>query len=118
MPEKLEYCGRTLPVTRRTETTCAGAGVLRRMRNTVHLQRIRCDGSAHDGCQAAFLAFWKEAWLQRVGDGDQRAPASRARPEEAYVAETLIPGTRIANEADDGRTLYRCQATEIPRATE
>ena len=29
-----------------------------------------------------------------------------------------MPGTRIANEADDGKTLYRCQATEIPKATE
>ena len=77
MPEMLKYCGRTLPVTRRADTTCAGAGVVRRMRNTVHLQRIRCDGSAHDGCQAACLVFWKEAWLERAGDGDQRdAPAS------------------------------------------
>ena len=29
-----------------------------------------------------------------------------------------MPGTRIANEADDSKTLYRCQATEIPKATE
>ena len=80
MPEMLKYCGRTLPVTQRADTTCAGAGVVRRMRNTVHLQRIRCDGSAHDGCQAACLVFWKEAWLERVGDGDRRdAPA---RPEQ------------------------------------
>jgi hypothetical protein len=119
MPEMLKYCGRTLPVTRRADTTCAGAGVVRRMRNTVHLQRIRCDGSAHDGCQAACLVFWKEAWLERVGDADQRdAPAGRNKAEETYIAETLMPGTRIANEADDGKTLYRCQATEIPKATE
>ena len=39
MPEMLKYCGRTLPVTQRADTTCAGAGVVRRMRNTVHLQR-------------------------------------------------------------------------------
>src|SRR5262249_42621492 len=30
MPEMLKYCGRVLPVTRRADTTCAGAGVVRR----------------------------------------------------------------------------------------
>ena len=55
MPEMLKYCGRTLPVAQRADVTCAGAGVVRRMQDTVHLQRVRCDGSAHDGCQAACL---------------------------------------------------------------
>jgi hypothetical protein len=119
MPEMLKYCGRMVPVTRRADTTCAGAGVVRRMRNTVHLEQVRCDGSAHDGCQAACLVFWKEAWLERVGNGDGGdAPVSLGTAEDAYVSETLIPGTRIANEADAGNPRYRCQATEIPRASE
>ena len=25
---------------------------------------VRCDGSAHDGCQAGCLLFWKLAWLK------------------------------------------------------
>lgn len=119
MPEMLKYCGRVLPVTQRADTTCAGAGVVRRMRNAVHLQQVRCDGSAHDGCQAGCLLFWKEAWLERVQNGNRAdAPASSGLSEDAYVSETLIPGTRIANEEDDGKTLYRCQATEIPKASE
>jgi hypothetical protein len=116
MPEMVKYCGRTLPVTRRADTTCAGAGVVRRMRNTVHLEKIRCDGSAHDGCQAACLLFWKEAWLERVENGEP--PAMPGEAEEAFVAERLVPGTRTASETNDGKTLYRCQATEIPKATE
>ena len=51
MPEMLAYCGRVLPVVQRADKTCAGQGVVRRMHNTVHLRRSRCDGAAHGGCQ-------------------------------------------------------------------
>ena len=62
MPEMLKYCGRTMPVGQRADTTCNGGGVVRRMANAVHLQKLRCDGSAHGGCEAGCLLFWKEAW--------------------------------------------------------
>lgn len=123
MPEMLKYCGRIVPVTQRADKTCAGDGVVRRMHNTVHLRELRCDGSAHDGCQASCLMFWKEAWLERVGNGSVRngnvaTPAQRGlgEGEQAYVDGTLHPATRETNE--DGTTRYRCQATEIPRASE
>jgi hypothetical protein len=116
MPEMLKYCGRTLPVTQRADKTCAGDGVVRRMYNTVHLQNIRCDGSAHDGCQAACLMFWKEAWLERLENGSTPAPSALGEDEQAYVAETLEPATRDTGES--GATRYRCQATDIPSASE
>ncbi len=117
MPEMLKYCGRTLPVGHRADTTCNGGGVVRRMANAVHLQRIRCDGSAHDGCQAGCLLFWKEAWLERVRDTELNGSSpSPDAADEAYVTQTLIPGTRVADQADTPR--YRCQATEIPKATD
>src|SRR3954453_17001004 len=72
MPEMIKFCGRVLPVTQRADKTCAGDGVVYRLYNTVHLQNVRCDGSAHDGCQAACLMFWKEAWLERVKPGASR----------------------------------------------
>jgi len=116
MPEMLKYCGRTLPVAQRADVTCAGAGAVRRMQDTVHLQRVRCDGSAHDGCQAACLMFWKEAWLERAEDAAE--PQGELTPEdEAFVAETLVPGTKVETDPES-RTLYRCQATEIPKASE
>jgi hypothetical protein len=123
MPEMLKYCGRIVPVTQRADKTCAGDGVVRRMHNTVHLQNLRCDGSAHDGCQAACLMFWKEAWLERAEDGDARngsAPKPELQPlgekEHSYVAATLQPATRETTEA--GALRYRCQATDIPSASE
>jgi hypothetical protein len=116
MPEMLKFCGRTLPVTQRADKTCAGDGVVRRMYNTVHLQNVRCDGSAHDGCQAACLMFWKEAWLERLENGGAPAPSGLDEEEQAYVAGTLQPATKETHE--DGAQRYRCQATDIPSATE
>jgi hypothetical protein len=116
MPEMLKYCGRTLPVTQRADKTCAGDGVVRRMHNTVHLQNIRCDGSAHDGCQAACLMFWKEAWLERVENGSTPVPPQLGAEEQSYIDYTLHPATRETTETGDLR--YRCQATDIPSASE
>ena len=56
---------------------------MRLMKSAVFLADVRCDGSAHDGCQRNCLIFWKEAWLKPVdegGDGQDAAmpdPASR-----------------------------------------
>lgn len=116
MPEMLKYCGRTLPVTERADKTCAGDGVVRRMYNAVHLQSIRCDGSAHDGCQAACLMFWKEAWLERAAEPEDAhgngsgAPDQLSDDAQAYLDDVLQPFTR--HETDEG-TRYRCQATDI-----
>lgn len=119
MPEMLKYCGRTLPVIERADKTCAGDGVVRRMYDTVHLQNIRCDGSAHDGCQAACLMFWKEAWLERVADpartGGKDGPAQLSAQAQAYVDDVLHPFT--CHETDEG-TRYRCQATDIMSSSE
>jgi hypothetical protein len=121
MPEMLKYCGRTLPVTQRADKTCAGDGVVRRMHDTVHLESVRCDGSAHDGCQAACLLFWKEAWLERhVNGGAQNetapGPQQLGEHEQSYLADTLQPATRTTTET--GAPRYRCQATDIPGASE
>jgi hypothetical protein len=114
MPEMIKFCGRTLPVTQRADKTCAGDGVVRRMHNTVHLQSIRCDGSAHDGCQAACLMFWKEAWLQRATDTPITTSPQLDDDAQSYLDTVLHPNTR--DETADG-TRYRCQATEIPNAS-
>jgi hypothetical protein len=119
MPEMLKYCGRVLPVTQRADATCAADGVVREMPNTVHLRNLRCDGAFHNGCQAACLMFWKEAWLERHSNG--AAAASRTRElsdsEQEFVDEVLQPATRVVNELEPEEERYRCQATEVPKAT-
>ena len=112
MPEMLQHCGRTFRVSMRADKTCAGDGEVRRMHNAVHLAGVRCDGGAHGGCQAACQLFWKEAWLERVEDGSEPEPAPNGH--HAPLRETLLAATTVPSE--DG-PLYRCQATEIPRAS-
>jgi hypothetical protein len=125
MAEMQKYCGRQFRVLRRADSTCAG-GQPRRIENTVHLESLRCDGSAHYGCQAACLLLWKEAWLQRVvespnGNGH---PAARNGHASASIksAEPNLNGHIVDSEppsfAPDrsGQKLV-CQATELNSAS-
>ena len=118
MPEMLHYCGQQLSVFRRADKTCDTVGDYKslRMLDAVHLDNLRCDGSAHGGCQAGCLLFWKEAWLKRAeaapaaagGDGTTAASAPQ---------HTLQALTRRQNTDPAAEPVYVCQATELPRAT-
>lgn len=126
MPEMLQYSGRRFRVFKIAHKTCdtidyAGFG-LRRMQSAVHLEGVRCDGGAHDGCQAACLVFWKEAWLKRVVTSATRSlgvpgAAGNSRPGSCTV-ETLVQSTRVGSDAAGAEVQrYSCQATELNRAT-
>src|SRR5438128_1916182 len=71
MPEMFEFCGQRFQVFKRAHKTCDPPNGMAgyRMMNAVHLEGLRCSGSAHGQCQARCLIFWKEAWLKRVGLG-------------------------------------------------
>jgi hypothetical protein len=109
MPEMIPYCGQFLRVVKVAHKTCdpTGSTDLRRMKNAVHLE-TRCDGSHHGGCQAGCLLFWKTAWLKKPGS--HQANALRPVCDQA----ALERATRVGNEDE---AVYRCQATEIVRAT-
>lgn len=117
MPEMARHCGRRFQVVKSAHKTCDPTGEtnLRRMRDAVHLS-TRCDGGAHDGCEARCLLFWKTAWL-KPADG----PAADSDPhvlseQELSDIERLHAHTRYVS-VDDSSIRYRCQATEIVRAT-
>src|SRR5262245_52727452 len=82
MPEMLQFCGKTLRIGKRAHKTCDPAVGIggRKMSDTVHLENIRCNGSAHDGCEAGCLIFWKQAWLRPLDGATERAVS--ARPQE------------------------------------
>jgi hypothetical protein len=123
MPEMLQYCGRRFRVYRSAHKTANTIEIfaIRRMANAVHLEELRCNGSSHGGCQAGCLLFWKECWLKRVaGGGGTPHPSPENGADDAslhpLVAETLSRGT--TRPAESGQpTRYRCQATEMLRAT-
>ena len=125
MPEMLKYAGKRFTVSHRVEKICdtvktEGVPASRRMRNTVFLEDLRCDGSAHGGCQAGCRIYWKESWLRRVESetepsGDSES-GETALSERATSAAT-VGGAGDTREGDEG-PVYRCQATEAVRASE
>lgn len=125
MPEMLAHCGGRFRVYKRADKTCdtiTGAWTTRRMTGTVHLDGLRCDGHAHAGCQAFCLLFWKEAWLKRVASDDHSAqgrPSADAGATDRPVCtvQTLHDATIASGAVGGVDTVFRCQSTELVRAT-
>ena len=116
MAEMLQYCGQRLQVAAIAHKTCDtinGSGG-RRVANAVHLTRIRCDGSAHGGCQAGCLIFWKKEWLKPAAGSAQPERKSLSPFAPALPVEELrAAGART----DGGEPMYSCQATRLFAAT-
>jgi hypothetical protein len=105
MPEMARYCGGRYRVYRRAEKTCVEGYGVRLLGATVFLEGLRCDGSAHDGCQRGCLFFWREAWLKAAEPASSNGAISRECPADP----TCLP-TR-----QDDR--YFCQSTELAAVT-
>jgi hypothetical protein len=122
MPEMFRFCGQRFQVYKRAHKTCDTVFPVRgrRVHRAVHLN-TRCDGSAHGGCQAGCLIFWKEAWLRPV-DGKARATASvssngtvPANP--ARCSESCVNKATQHLDPETGAPVYSCQATQLPYFT-
>ena len=123
MAEMLQYAGKQFSVTHRVEKICDTASgnwdppSSRRMYDTVLLDDLRCDGSAHGGCQAGCRIYWKESWLRRT-DQETR-PASEVDGAHARLEDLAAAGGRAVRDHNGTRAeIYRCQATEALAATE
>jgi hypothetical protein len=113
MPEMFAFCGKRFQVYKRAHKTCDTAYPVRgrRVNNAVHLE-TRCDGSAHGGCQASCLLFWKDAWLKPVTGGrDTTSSEISQTTEETIWAKTQTP------DPVTGEPVYVCQATRLPYAS-
>ncbi|MEJ6783735.1 hypothetical protein [Aminobacter sp. Piv2-1] len=113
MPEMLQYCGQRFRVYKRAHKSCdtvSGAYKGLKLENAVHLS-LRCDGSAHGGCQAGCLLFWKDDWLKPVEVASSPAVA-RPSPRRAGCTEQ-----QLLDAVSDGRPpeqrRYSCQATRL-----
>lgn len=111
-PEMFSFCGQRMRVSKVAHKTCDNIKKTggRRMRDAVHLEGARCNGSGHDGCMADCVFFWKEAWLKR---SDEVTHAPLPRPK---VTRTDVE--RYAKSADEnGCPVYACQTTALHEAT-
>ena len=105
MPEMAAYCGRRFRVQGRVEKVYLdGRGYKARLPGTVLLEEVRCDGSAHGGCQTGCLLLWKEAWLK---------PANGA---PGPSDESGLPVLQTPTHAQ-GNGKFSCQPTELAGAT-
>lgn len=115
MPEMAAHCGRRYTVQARADKVCDTVSFTgsRRIPSAVLLDDLRCDGGAHDGCQAECRFFWKETWLEKVApDAPPRRPFSEE--ERASLIERVTRQVRSAAQVDGKQeTHYRCQMTEI-----
>jgi hypothetical protein len=125
MPEMLQFCGREFQVFKRAHKTCDTVHKTggRRLSNAVHLTELRCDGAAHGGCQAGCLLFWKDAWLEPVAGGGGAASAAGAGVTNGsggpgMSLERLAACTQDRHLTTEAEPVYRCQATQLPQATQ
>lgn len=125
MPEMLPLCGQSFTVTKRADKTCdmGQTGKLRRLTGTVHLDELRCDGSAHGGCDTACRFFWREEWVTRepVEDPDVVLDGSSSRPAEAdgpgVDVDTLRRAATAGTDPATGEVRWSCQATRVHDAS-
>ena len=126
MPEMFSFCGQRFQVYKRAHKTCDTVFPVRgrRLDRAVHLD-TRCDGSAHGGCQAGCLIFWKEAWLKPVSSesAEECAPALKVQTGQVSTAnvtsctESVAWACSLASTSNGGAPIYVCQATQLPYAT-
>lgn len=115
MPEMLKFVGRRFRVSARADRTCdrVRRTGIRNMASTVHLEQVRCDGAHHDGCDAACLIYWKEAWLKPAAGEPEADPQSLSDSTPAPVrASRIVTATKRPAGGDEQEPLYSCQATE------
>jgi hypothetical protein len=124
MPQMFQYCGQRFKVYKRAHKTCdtvamTGLYTGRRMNSAVHLEGIRCDGQAYEGCEAGCLIFWKEAWLKKTPGSVVGTSTNRKAPEQKLAdsgcREEDVWAGRKSSVTEDA---YVCQATQVPAATE
>lgn len=79
MPQMRHYCGTRARVMKRVEKVLfEESQQRRRIRNTVLLENLICDGDGV-GCDRSCFFFWRESWLTRVPQGAESEPTPKVR---------------------------------------
>lgn len=119
MPEMLQFLGRRAMVSKVAQKVCDTIKYTgsRELLDTVLLDDLRCDGGAHDGCQAECRYYWKEAWLRRAEPSDPAAGEAGTPEEISALRERLAAHTRRTSAEGSTEPIYRCQATDLLLAT-
>jgi len=119
MPEMAKYCGSTGIVFRYVDKIYdyGGRKDMRRMKDAVSIAGLRCDGGAHDGCQARCYLLWKTAWIERIDAPAVRGGGDSIGRGSAAASNASARPTGPAQGADAADRRYTCQFTELARAS-
>ena len=98
---------------------------LRRLKKTVLLTGLRCDGSDHGGCEAACYLLWNERWLRPAGRRSEPQPEPRVQaPRHPALVRHYGPvtpgndhGKGNGGMAMNGSARYTCQYTQLVAAS-
>jgi hypothetical protein len=127
MPEMFAFCGNRFQVYKRAHKTCDTVFPVRgrRVDRAVHLD-TRCDGSAHGGCQAGCLIYWKDAWLKPISKASpehgpsvaqRRVESSNGAAPGSGCTECVVWTRTQTGDSKAEKPTYCCQATQLPYAT-
>ena len=107
MPEMAAFCGQRAVVFRCVDKIYdyGRSKTLRRLKDVVLLAGLRCDGSAHYGCQTACYLLWKKIWLKPVA----RSPLVQHPITQAPAA--------VSHQSTPSTGRYTCQYTELVAAS-
>jgi hypothetical protein len=119
MAEMATYCGRRFVVDGRAQRICDTVDYSgsRELPRAVLLGDLRCNGSAHGGCQAECRLFWKEEWLRKVTPEMPAAPFFARRDLDALLERVRRHARQSIDVGGQAEERWRCQATELPRAS-
>jgi hypothetical protein len=111
-PEMMKFCGSEARVFRCLDKIYDYGRTkhMRRLDGCVLLSKLRCNGSAHDGCEADCYLIWKTEWLQQPSQASTADTARPATIDAARVADAVVAGTRQGE-------VFRCQFTQLHACT-
>lgn len=66
MPEIRKFCGKKYRVLKRVDRMMVEGKGMRRLKNTVFLEGVFCDGESQGACQRTCYIAWREGWLRKV----------------------------------------------------
>jgi hypothetical protein len=82
MPSMSRFCGKRYQVFKRLNIILLESTLeFKKVRHTVLLEGVLCDGNGFYGCDRSCFHYWREAWLRRVSpDGTLASHAETSRP--------------------------------------
>jgi hypothetical protein len=113
MPEMLRHVGQRYRIAQVALKMCAPAGNVTLRSGLVYLDDLRCDGTAHGGCQAECRFFWHEEWLRPVSAHEPSTDTSDDTVGLEKLGAVAASNVRVERDEQETDERWRCHATQF-----